>query len=358
MAHAAAQILEPNAFDVAAMPAFTQTKRRIRARLLLGLAAGVALTGLGYWGYTALTSHIVTTDNAYVGADVAQINAQVSGPVARVAVTDTAAVHKGDVLVEIDPSDAKLALAQAEANYQHTLQRVSQYYAQRSAAVAEVAARQTDVTRTAGDYARRQNLAASGAISVEQLATAKTAAEAAVANLTAAQQSLAAQDELIKGVHVADHPETVAAKAALDKARLDLSRTVIRAPIDGIIAQRKAQIGQSVSPGQALMTVTPIAQAYVDANFKEGQLAHVRMGQPVTLTSDLYGGGIVFHGHVAGMGGGTGAAFAVIPAQNATGNWIKVVQRVPVRITLEPQEIAAHPLRVGLSMIASIDTAE
>jgi membrane fusion protein (multidrug efflux system) len=159
-------------------------------------------------------------------------------------------------------------------------------------------------------------------------------------------------------VGVANHPETVAAKAALEKARLDLSRTVVRAPIDGIIAQRKAQIGQSVAPGQALMTVTPIAQAYVDANFKEGQLAHVRNGQPVTLTSDLYGSDVVFHGHVAGMGGGTGAAFAVIPAQNATGNWIKVVQRVPVRITLDPQEIAAHPLRVGLSMTANIDTAE
>jgi membrane fusion protein (multidrug efflux system) len=355
----AAQLLQPNIFEVAEMPGTSvKTRRRLRKGLLLGLAGTVLLSGAGYWGYTALTSHIVTTDDAYVGAQVAQINSQVSGPIAKVAVDDTEQVHKGDVLVEIDSSDARLALAQAEANYQHTLQRVSQYYAQRSAAVAQVAARQSDVSRTEGDYARRQNLAASGAISVEQLATAKTAAEAAVANLAAARQSLAAQDELIKGVGVTDHPETVAARAALEKARLDLSRTVIRAPIDGIVAQRKAQIGQSVAPGQALMTVTPIAQAYVDANFKEGQLAHVKVGQPVDLTSDLYGAKLVFHGHVAGMGGGTGAAFAVIPAQNATGNWIKVVQRVPVRIALDPAEIAAHPLRVGLSMNASIDTAE
>jgi membrane fusion protein (multidrug efflux system) len=150
----------------------------------------------------------------------------------------------------------------------------------------------------------------------------------------------------------------VAARAALEKAQLDLSRTVIRAPIDGIVAQRKAQVGQSVQPGQAPMTVTPIAQAYVDANFKEGQLGDVHVGQKVTLTSDLYGSKVEYHGKVAGMGGGTGAAFAVIPAQNATGNWIKVVQRVPVRIALEPGELKAHPLRVGLSMTATIDTAK
>ncbi len=174
----------------------------------------------------------------------------------------------------------------------------------------------------------------------------------------AARQALAAQDEMIKGVSVDTHPETVASRAALNKARLDLSRTVIRAPIDGIVDQRKAQVGQSVQPGQSLMTVAPIAQAYVDANFKEGQLGEVHVGQSVELTSDLYGGKLVFHGKVAGMGGGTGAAFAVIPAQNATGNWIKVVQRVPVRITLDPREMAAHPLRVGLSMTATIDTRE
>jgi membrane fusion protein (multidrug efflux system) len=168
---------------------------------------------------------------------------------------------------------------------------------------------------------------------------------------------LQAQAELVRGVGVADHPETLAARAALEKAKLDLSRTVIRAPIDGIIAQRKAQVGQTVQPGQTLMTVTPIAQAYVDANFKEGQLKHVAVGQPVEVTSDLYGSGIVYHGKVAGMGGGTGSAFAIIPAQNATGNWIKVVQRVPVRVALDPAEMAAHPLRVGLSMTATIDTA-
>jgi membrane fusion protein (multidrug efflux system) len=332
-------------------------KGKLRKRLLIGLAAGVVTAGLAYAGYYVLVaSHYVSTDNAYVGASVAQINSQVSGPLARVAVDETQQVHKGDVLVVIDNSDARIALAHAQADYQHTLQRVSQYYAQRDAAAATVQARLSDVTRTAGDYDRRKNLAESGAISREQLSNASTAAEAAQANLTAARESLQAQSELVKGVGIANHPETVAARAALEKAELDLSRTVIRAPIDGIVAQRKAQVGQSVQPGQALMTVTPIAQAYVDANFKEGQLSDVRVGQPVELTSDLYGNKVVFHGKVAGMGGGTGSAFAVIPAQNATGNWIKVVQRVPVRIALQPQELTAHPLRVGLSMTATIDT--
>ena len=341
-------------FEAAAKPA---SRGKLRKRLMLGLGLGVAAAALAYGGYYLLVaSNYATTDNAYVGAEVAQINSQVSGPIARVAVRDTQQVHKGDVLVEIDSADARLAVAQAEANYRSTLQRVSQYYAQRSAAAATVQARLSDVSRTGDDYARRQRLAESGAISREQLSTARTDADAARANLAAAREALQAQDQMIRGVTVDSHPETVAARTALEKARLDLSRTVIRAPIDGVVAQRKAQTGQSVQPGQSLMTVSPIAQAYVDANFKEGQLSHVRAGQPVELTSDLYGSKIVFHGHVAGMGGGTGSAFAVIPAQNATGNWIKVVQRVPVRIALDSKEMAARPLRVGLSMTATIDT--
>ena len=344
-------------------PAIDSTEKaakqsKLRKRLLIGLGLTVAKVGLAYGAYYAFeASKYVTTDNAYVGASVAQINSQVSGPIAKVAVDDTRPVRKGDVLVVIDDSDTKLALARAQADYQHTLQRVSQYYAQRAAAVATVQARVSDVMRTSGDYMRRQNLAESGAISREQLANARSAAEAAEANLAAARESLQAQNEMVKGVSIANHPETVAARAAVEKARLDLSRTVVRAPIDGVVAQRKAQVGQSVQPGQSLMTVTPLAQAYVDANFKEGQLGDVRVGQPVELTSDLYGSDVVYHGKVTGMGGGTGSAFAVIPAQNATGNWIKVVQRVPVRIALNGQELTAHPLRVGLSMTATIDTS-
>jgi membrane fusion protein (multidrug efflux system) len=334
-------------------------RRRLRKGLLGALGGAVILAGLGYGAYdTLIASRYVTTDDAYVGASVAQINSQVSGSILKVAVDDTRPVHKGDVLVTIDPSDAQLALARAEADYQHTLQHVSQYYSQRATAAANVTAQEVAVARTQEDFERRQRLAASGAFSLEQLSTAHTNAQTAEANLTAAREALASQSELIKGVSVANHPETLAARAALDKARLDLSRTVIRAPIDGIVAQRKGQVGQMVQPGQTLMTVTPVADAYVDANFKEGQLDKVHVGQSVTLTSDLYGRKVTFHGQVAGLGGGTGSAFAVIPAQNATGNWIKVVQRLPVRVSLDRQELTSHPLRVGLSMTATIDTAK
>ena len=331
-------------------------RRRCR-QLLIGLGTGLGVAapaGGGYW--YAVASHYVSTDNAYVGASVGQINSQVAGPIAEVRVEDTQAVRKGDVLAVIDPSDARLAVARAEADYQHTLQHVGQYYAQHAVAEAQVQARIADVERTADDYARRKSLVESGSVSRADFSTARAAAQAAEANLAAARQTLAAQEELIRGVGVGDHPETLAARAVLDKARLDLTRTVITAPIDGVVAQRKVQVGQTVQPGQSLMTVTPLAEVYVDANFKEGQLGHVRVGQPVTLVADLYGDDVVYHGRVAGLGGGTGSAFAVIPAQNATGNWIKVVQRVPVRIALAREEIALHPLRVGLSMTATIDT--
>jgi len=329
-------------------------KRKV---LLRGLALTVlaAATGAGAWQWL-VASHYVSTDNAYVGASSAQITAQTAGPLAVVRVEDTQRVRKGDVLAVIDPAEAELAVARAEADYRRTLQRVRQYEAQSGAAAAQVQARQADVARAQADFGRRQALAATGAVSAEEVSTTRTALEAARANLAAARQSLAAQAALTSGAGGVDrHPETLAARAALDAARLDLQRTVIRAPVDGVVAQRRAQVGQRVQAGQALMTVTPLAQAWVDANFKEGQLGKVRVGQKVKLTSDLYGDDVVYHGRVAGLGGGTGSAFAVIPAQNATGNWIKVVQRVPVRIALDPAELRRSPLRVGLSMNAVVD---
>jgi membrane fusion protein (multidrug efflux system) len=273
-------------------------------------------------------------------------------------VDDTQVVRKGDVLAVIDRADALLAVTRAEADYRRTVQRVAQYYAQGAAASAQTQARLAELARAQEDYGRRKALAESGWVSREALTAARTSYHAAGANVAAAQEQLEAQVILTRGFTPEDHPETVAARAALEAAKLDLERTVIRAPIDGVVSQRKAQIGQSVAPGQVLMSVTPVQDAYVDANFKEGQLRDVRIGQPVELVSDLYGDRAVYHGHVAGLGGGTGSAFAVIPAQNATGNWIKVVQRVPVRIALNPTELAARPLRVGLSMTATIDTSK
>jgi len=328
-------------------------KRKI---LLRGLALAVLATGAGAGAYWQVVgSHYASTDNAYVGASSAQITAQTAGPLAAVRVDDTQRVRKGDVLAVIDPAEAEIAVARAEADYRRTLQRVRQYEAQSGAAAAQVQARQAELDRARTDYGRRQALAATGAVSAEEVTTARTAFEAAQANVAAARQSLAAQAALTSRGGVDDHPETLAARAALDAARLDLARTVIRAPVDGVVAQRRVQVGQRVQSGQALMTVTPLAQAYVDANFKEGQLGKVQVGQKVKLTSDLYGDHVVYSGRVAGLGGGTGSAFAVIPAQNATGNWIKVVQRVPVRIALDPAQLARRPLRVGLSMNAEID---
>jgi membrane fusion protein (multidrug efflux system) len=362
-------------------------KRSEQRRRLFTILGGVILVAaiayLLYW--LLIASHYVSTDNAYVGADVAQVTPLVSGQVAEVRVADTEPVKTGDVLVVIDPEDAKVAAEKAQADYDRALRMVRQSVATNDELDAQVAARQadlerakaqlasaqSDVARAKIDLDRRQALAASGAVSGEELSTAKNAYQIAVANLAAtkaagglavanaksAAAAAAAQNALVQGSTPETNPEAKAAKAALDAANLDLARTVIRAPIDGVIVRRNVQVGQRIAAGSPMMSIAPLNDLYVDANFKEVQLRKVRIGQPVTLQSDKYGGGVVFHGRVAGIGGGTGAAFAVIPAQNATGNWIKVVQRLPVRIRLDGQELKAHPLEIGLSMAAKINVA-
>jgi membrane fusion protein (multidrug efflux system) len=356
-----------------------EARRRLFAFLGLGLVAVAALYGLYY---VLVASHFVSTDDAYVGADVAQVTPLVSGPVKAVNVADTQAVKAGDVLVQIDPADAALAVARADADYQRAVRMVKGDLANQDALAAQVGARgadvggakarvegaKADVAKAKVDLDRRQALAASGAVSGDELTAAKTAytnaqaaeagAEAALGQAIsaqkAAQSQLEAQQVLTQGT-VEANPQVAAARAALNTAKLDLERTTIRAPIDGVVTRRQVQVGQRVQVGAPLMTLVPTGQVYVDANFKEGQLRKVQVGQPVTLESDLYGGGVKFHGKVVGLSGGTGSAFALIPAQNATGNWIKVVQRLPVRVQLDPQELAQHPLRLGLSMKATID---
>ncbi|WP_226015874.1 HlyD family efflux transporter periplasmic adaptor subunit [Novosphingobium sp. FKTRR1] len=356
---------------------------RKRAFLLFGGA--VALVAVGVGGYEWLYGgRYVETDNAYVNAEVAQVTPQVGGPVLRVNVGNTQVVHKGDVLVELDQTDARIALAAAEAGYQQAIRRVRQTVATGSSLADEVGARQADIARMAAqvtiaqaelararvDLDRREALATGGGVSGEELTSARSAFASAQGSLAAARAGLAqaqavrgaasgqqaANAALVSGVSVENNPDVLAARAKLDQARIDLGRTVVRAPVDGVVTQRTVQVGQRVAPGALMLTVVPIGAAYVDANFKESQLRHVQPGQPVTLTSDLYGGDVVYHGRVVGFSGGTGSALAVIPAQNATGNWIKVVQRLPVRVTLDPKELAAHPLRIGLSMTASVDT--
>jgi membrane fusion protein (multidrug efflux system) len=379
----------PEPAPAAAAPAAAaaaKTGNPRRARLFGALAAVVVLGLLTYGVYWLLVgSHYVSTDNAYVGADAAQVTPQVAGQVAEVRVADTQTVKAGDVLVVIDPADARLAEAQAEADYGRAVRRVRQDLATNSQLNAQIAARdadlarakaqlaaaQADVDRTRIDLQRRQALAASGAVSGEELTTAKNAAATAEANLEAtraagvqAQANKAAavaqaqaQAALTDGASIDSNPEVAAAKAALDTARLNLSRTVIRAPVDGVVSKRNVQVGQRVAVGASLMTIAPLRQAYVDANFKEVQLRKVKVGQPVELKSDLYGSKVKFHGRVVGFAGGTGSAFAVIPAQNATGNWIKVVQRLPIRVQLDEKELAQHPLRIGSSMEATVNVS-
>lgn len=357
------------ASKTAAPPIRSSMRRR---QLLTWLAIAVAVGAVLWAGYAFLfAGRTVSTDNAYVGAEVAQVTPLVGGPVAQVLVRETQTVKAGQPLVVLDDSDARIAVAQAEAALGQAERKVKGYAANDTALGGQVAARQADLVRAQAnltmaktDLARRQNLAGSGAVSGEELTTAKNAfaaAEAQVAqaqaNLRAAQGAREANEVLISGAPLEQNPEVAAARARLDAARLALARTVIRAPLDGVVSKKQVQVGQEVQPGAPLMAVAPIEAAYVDANFKEVQLEKVRIGQPVTLTSDLYGRGVKFHGRVAGLSGGTGAAFSLIPAQNASGNWIKVVQRLPVRISLDPKELAQHPLRVGLSMKAAIDVS-
>jgi membrane fusion protein (multidrug efflux system) len=358
----------------------------LRKPLFALLAVVIVFAALA-WGayYVLIASHYISTDDAYVGADVAQITPQVAGQVAAVRVQDTQTVKAGDVLVVIDPADAKLAVDSAQAEYGRAVRRVQQDMANNQAASATILARdadlerakaqlaaaQSDVDRAHIDLERREALAQSGAVSGEELTTAKNAYQTAQANLAAvkaagaqaiadktiAEGQLASAQALTQGADIQTNPEVAAARAALNTALLNLSRTTIRAPFDGVIARRQVQVGQRVAIGAELMTVVPVSQVYVDANFKEVQLRKVKVCQPATLTADRYGKGVEFHGYVVGLGGGTGSAFAMIPAQNATGNWIKVVQRLPVRIALDPKDLADHPLRVGLSMDAKVDVS-
>lgn len=376
---------DPNAAgDTEAAPAVDARKRK---PLFMALGAAVLAAGLGYGAYEWLIgSRYVSTDNAYVAAEIAQVTPLVAGPVTSVRVVDTQNVERGDVLVTLDDADARIAVAEAEAELARAERRINQTVATSGSLAAQVAAREADIIRArAGvaearsalskakvDLDRRKALSSSGAVSGEELTAATNAFDGARASLAAAeaalaqavsgraaaQGQLAANEALVRGTTVDTNPEVRAARARLDAARLALARTVIRAPVDGVVARRQVQVGQRVAPGAPLMALVPIGRLYVDANFKEGQLAKVRPGQPVELTSDLYGDDVVYLGRVAGFAGGTGAAFALIPAQNASGNWIKVVQRLPVRVTLDPRQLAEHPLRVGLSMEATVDTSE
>jgi membrane fusion protein (multidrug efflux system) len=329
-----------------------------RRALLLALLAGLFLAaGIGYAVYWALLARYVeSTDDAYVGGNLVQITPQVSGTVLAIGADDTDFVKAGQTLVELDQADSRVALEQAEAALARSVRQVRNLVATSAELAANVALREAELARTRADLERRAPLAQSGALPAEELQHARDAVMSTQAALEAAKQQLAAQRTLVDRTTVETHPDVQSAAARLREAYLAYARTALPAPVSGIVAKRSVQVGQRVGPGTPLMAVIPLDQVWVDANFKERQLLNLRPGQTVKLYADIYGNGVEFHGKVAGFGAGTGSAFALLPPQNATGNWIKVVQRVPVRIALDPAELAQHPLQLGLSMEVEVDT--
>jgi len=349
-------------------PSGTADGKRKRGLTLLALAC--LLAALAYAIYWFLVARFaVDTDNAYVQGNVVQITPQVGGTIVAIEADDTDNVKLGQMLIRLDPVDARVALDQAEAQLAQTVREVRATFSSNKALAATVDARQADLARSQADLAklnadlgRRETLVEGGAVSKEEVqhlrtsvANAHSAETAAGAALAEAREQLGKNETLTEGTQVENHPRVLAAAGKYREAWLAYKRLGITAPVAGTVARRSAQVGQRVASGVTLMSIVPLDQLWVDANFKESQLESLRVGQPATLTADVYGHHMEFKGTVAGLGAGTGAAFSLLPAQNATGNWIKVVQRVPVRILLDAGELAAHPLRVGLSMEVTVD---
>ena len=333
-----------------------RSRRRIALMVVVAIFLLLLITA-GLWWLLFGRWH-ESTDDAYVGGNVVQITPQIYGTVVGIGADDTQFVKAGQTLVRLDQADAHVALDQAEAQLARTVRDVRNLFATTSQLQAGVQLRETDLSGAQSDMARRQRLGSSGAVSAEELQHSTDAVKAAQAGLLAAQQQLAANRARVDGTTLTDHPQVRDAAAAVRNAYLTWARTDLPAPVAGFVARRNVQLGQRVAPGSPLMAVVPLDQVWVDANFKEPQLSRMRVGQPVTLSADLYGSRVQFHGKVAGFGAGTGSAFSLLPAQNATGNWIKIVQRVPVRVALDPREVAEHPLQVGLSMRADVDVRD
>uniref|UniRef100_UPI00321F93EA HlyD family secretion protein n=1 Tax=Legionella sp. TaxID=459 RepID=UPI00321F93EA len=306
-----------------------------------------------YWWFIA--RFYEETDNAYVNGNIIPITAQVGGTVIAVKADDTQYVSTGQLLVELDPIDAFIAFEQAKANLAQTLRNTQQLFINNTGLQANLKNQQVSHEKAKQDLLRRNQAIGVGAVSKEELTHAEDSLKSADAALTQAQSALLANRALTENTNLPQHPNVLAAATRLRQAYIDYMRTSIRAPVSGEISKRTAQVGQRVAAGTQLMALVPLEQVWVDANFKEKQVRYMRIGQPATLTADLYGSSVVYHGTIMGFSAGTGSAFALLPAQNATGNWIKVVQRLPVRIQLDPKELKAHPLRIGLSMEVTID---
>ncbi|MBB6579652.1 membrane fusion protein (multidrug efflux system) [Comamonas odontotermitis] len=341
-----------------------------RKKWLFRLTGLVVVLGAAYGIYDwMVNSHFEETDNAYVQGNIVQIAPQTAGTVQSIMADDTDYVKEGQIMVRLDPADAKVAFEQAKANLAQAVRQVRTLYVNNGSYTAQIAQRQAEVSKARNDLARAQNdlkrrqaLTGNGAVSKEELSHAQSQVDAAQAAVTAAQaavstarEQLASNQSLTEGISVNEHPNVQAAAAKVREAYLAMQRVELVSPVSGVVGKRSVQVGQRVAPGTPLMTVVPMNQLWVEANFKENQLRNLRLGQPVKMTADLYGKKIEYTGTVEGLGVGTGSAFSLLPAQNATGNWIKVVQRVPVRIALDPKQLEEHPLRVGLSMLVDVD---
>lgn len=334
-------------------PTAVGTPRKSGALVFVG--GGLILAGLlAAWYVIHIDSE--RTEDAYVDGNAIQVTSQVSGTVTAIAADNTDYVNAGTPVVRLNPVDAHIQFERSKAALARATRTARTQYSQVEQLQAEVEQRSNDVAKARADLGRRSQLAASGAVSREEISHSEDVLKNALAGLTATRQSLAQRKAMVDGTTLRNHPDVLSAASNLRDAYIALDRTVIKAPVNGIVTKRSVQVGQRINPGVAMMTVVPMDHLWVNANFKESQLEHIRIGQPVSLTADSYGTDLVFHGKVVGLDAGTGSAFALLPAQNATGNWIKVTQRVPVKIALDPQEIAAHPLRLGISMRVRVDT--
>jgi len=334
-------------------------KQRRRTRWLLIVVAAfviIAIIAGGYWWLYA--RNYETTDDAYVAGDLVNVSSQVSGTVVAIDADETDFVQEGQELVRLDDTDARIAVHEAEDQLAKAVRQVHTVFTSRDELSAVLAQRRADLQRAQSDLDRRQSLGKSGAVSAEEISHAREAVDAAQQALIAAEKNLAGGAALLGRTGVSDNPDVQAAAVAVQRTWLTLRRTSIRAPVSGYIARRSAQLGERTTPGNPLLSIVPLDRLRVEANFKEVQLNRMRIGQPVKIVADIYGGRVEYKGTIAGLGLGTGAAFALLPAQNATGNWIKVVQRVPVRVALDAQQLAAHPLRIGLSTHATVDVRD
>jgi membrane fusion protein (multidrug efflux system) len=342
--------LNPNV----AAPASQTNGKRKTALLVLAAIIVIGVIAWTAWYFLVARWH-QDTDDAYVLGNVVGITPQTTGTVVSIGADDGMKVVAGQVLVQLDPNDARVAFEQSAANLANTVREVRGLYSTVDAGQADLGARQVAVRRARADMQRRAGLVASGAVSSEELAHARNELAAAEAELSSTRGNLSRNSALVDETSLTQQPKVQAAAAQMRSAYLNLQRSAIVAPVTGYVAKRSVQLGQRVQPGMALMTIIPLEQVWVEANFKETQLADMRIGQLVELHSDLYGEDVQFDGKLTSVGLGTGSAFSLLPAQNASGNWIKIVQRVPVRIQLDPKQIAAHPLRLGLSMSADVN---